>query len=91
MPCEKQDRGRDLIMQNKIHSRTYRVTATHGRKIRRGLLRITKATGTGRAGPPPNHRRRLLAPSLLMDKICKQDRTKTEECKSSKGLKEKHA
>jgi hypothetical protein len=77
MPCEKQNRGRNLIMQNKIHSRTYRATVTHGGKIRRGLLPITKATGAGRAGPPPNHHRRLLAPSLLMDRPCELTDTRT--------------
>jgi hypothetical protein len=52
MPCEKQDRGGNLTVRNKIHSRTYRVTATHEEKIRRGLFPITKVSGTGRIGPP---------------------------------------
>jgi hypothetical protein len=57
------DREENLPLYNKIHSRTYRIKAAHGGKIRRTFLHDGGAGGSGFEQATAVLPRRLLHPS----------------------------
>jgi hypothetical protein len=64
-------------VRSKIHSRAYRIKATPDGKFRRDLLQYDGASGAHLVVCLTRRKRRLLPLSLLMDRLCKQNKTGT--------------